>query len=195
MSAQTTTCRLARRQCGAFAAHWRSSRSSKRTPTPALWDGRFCAALSVRAVTVALPSPASARSPAGVAQIVGPRSSRCRQRSTDRIAVSLKHISSEKNSIALPAAASLVANSLSIALDEFANLCAYRCPTKRRRTRRRSLRTETVLRLRSHIVAKAAAALPFIRPCDWSRMSATEQGPSYLTKPEYLGTSRIAGRA
>ena len=128
-------------------------------------------------------------------EIVGPRSSRCRQRSIDRIAVSLKRISSEKKFVNAAGGGALVANSLSIALDEFANLCAYRCPTKRRRTRRRSLRTETVLRLRSHIVAKAAAALPFIRPCDWSRMSVTEQGPRYLTKPENLGTSRIAGRA
>jgi hypothetical protein len=124
-----------------------------------------------------------------------PRSSRCRQRSIDRIAVSLKRISSEKKFVNAAGGGALVANSLSMALDEFANLCAYRCPTKRRRTRRRSLRTETVLRLRSHIVAKAAAALPFIRPCDWSRMSVTEQGPRYLTKPENLGTSRIAGRA
>ena len=128
-------------------------------------------------------------------EIVGPRSSRCRQRSIDRIAVSLKRISSEKKFVNAAGGGALVANSLSIALDEFANLCAYRCPTKRRQTRRRSLRTETVLRLRSHIVAKAAAALPFIRPCDWSRMSVTEQGPRYLTKPENLGTSRIAGRA
>jgi hypothetical protein len=128
-------------------------------------------------------------------EIVGPRSSRCRQRSIDRIAVSLKRISSEKKFVNAAGGGALVANSLSMALDEFANLCAYRCPTKRRRTRRRSLRTETVLRLRSHIVAKAAAALPFIRPCDWSRMSVTEQGPRYLTKPENLGTSRIAGRA
>jgi hypothetical protein len=51
-----------------------------------------------------------------------------------------------------------------------------------------------VLPLRSHIVAKAAAALPFNRPCDWSCMSVTEQGPSYLTKPDNLGTSRIADR-
>jgi hypothetical protein len=107
----------------------------------------------------------------------------------------LEHISCEKLSLTLPAAERSLQNSLSTALDGFANLCAYRCPTKRRKTRRRSLRTETVLRLRSHIVAKAAAALPFIRPCDWSRMSVTEQGPSYLTKSENLGTSRIAGRA
>jgi hypothetical protein len=38
-------------------------------------------------------------------EIVSPRSSRCRQRSIDRIAVSLKRISSEKNSLTLPAAA------------------------------------------------------------------------------------------
>ena len=128
-------------------------------------------------------------------QIVGPRSSRRRQRSIDRIAVSVERISSGKISLTLSAAGRSLQNSFSIALDGFANLCAYRCPTKRRRTRRRSLRTETVLRLRSHIVAKAAAALPFIRPCDWSCMSVTEQGPSYLTKSENLGTSRIAGRA
>jgi hypothetical protein len=46
--------------------------------------------------------------------------------------------------------------------------------------------------LRSHIVAKAAAALPFIRPCDWSRMPVAKHGPSYLTQPENIGTSRIA---
>jgi hypothetical protein len=50
-----------------------------------------------------------------------------------------------------------------------------------------------VLRLRSHIVAKAAAALPFIRPCDWSCMGAMPRNPRYLTKPDYLGTSSIAG--
>jgi hypothetical protein len=49
-----------------------------------------------------------------------------------------------------------------------------------------------MLSLRSHIVAKAAAAQPFIRQCDWSRMSVTAQGPSYLTKPENLGTRSIA---
>jgi hypothetical protein len=48
--------------------------------------------------------------------------------------------------------------------------------------------------LRSHIVAKAAAALSFIRPCDWSRMSVTKQGPSYLA-PENLGTTRAIARA
>jgi len=52
-----------------------------------------------------------------------------------------------------------------------------------------------MLSLRSHIVAKAAAALPFNRLCDWPRMSVTEQGPSYLASPENLGTSKIAGRA
>ena len=128
-------------------------------------------------------------------QIIGPRSSRRRQQAIDRIVVSLESISGEKNSLTLPAARRALQNSLSTALDGFVNLCAYRCPTKRRRTRRRSLRTEPVLRSRSHIVAKAAAALPFIRSCDWSRMSVTEQGPSYLTKPDNLGTCRIAGRA
>jgi hypothetical protein len=49
--------------------------------------------------------------------------------------------------------------------------------------------------LRSHIVTKAAAALPFIRSCDWSRMSLTEQGPSYPTVLNNLGTTRIALRA
>jgi hypothetical protein len=49
--------------------------------------------------------------------------------------------------------------------------------------------------LRSHIVAKAAAALPFIRSCDWSRMSVTKQGPGYLTRSENLGTIGIAARA
>jgi hypothetical protein len=48
-----------------------------------------------------------------------------------------------------------------------------------------------MLSLRSHIVAKAAAALPFIRPCDWSRMCVSKQGPSYLAS-ENLGTIGIA---
>jgi hypothetical protein len=48
--------------------------------------------------------------------------------------------------------------------------------------------------LRSHIVAKAAAAQPFIRLSDWSRMSVTKHGPSYLT-PENLGTTRTIARA
>jgi hypothetical protein len=56
-------------------------------------------------------------------------------------------------------------------------------------------RTETMSSLRSHIVAKAAAALPFIRPCDWSRMSVTKQGPGYLTRSENLGTTGITARA
>jgi hypothetical protein len=56
-------------------------------------------------------------------------------------------------------------------------------------------RTETMSSLRSHIVAKAAAALPFIRPCDWSRMSVTKQGPGYLTRSENLGSTGIAARA
>ena len=146
-------------------------------------------------VTVAGPSPAGASSPAVRPSRLWPSIFTLPTRRSDRIAVSMKQISSEKKSLALSAAERSTQNSLSTALDEFANLCAYRCPTKRRRTRRRSLRTETVLRLRSHIVAKAAAALPFIRPCDWSWMCVTEQGPRYLTKPENLGTSRIAGRA
>jgi hypothetical protein len=52
-----------------------------------------------------------------------------------------------------------------------------------------------MLSLRSHTAAKAAAALPFIRPCDWSRMSVTMQGPGYLTRSENLGTAGIAARA
>jgi hypothetical protein len=56
-------------------------------------------------------------------------------------------------------------------------------------------RTETMSSLRSHIVAKAAAALPFIRSCDWARMSVTKQGPGYLTRSENLGTTGIATRA
>lgn len=52
-----------------------------------------------------------------------------------------------------------------------------------------------MLSLRSHIVALAATALPFIRPCDWSRMSVTAQGRSYQMKPENLGTSRSIVRA
>jgi hypothetical protein len=56
-------------------------------------------------------------------------------------------------------------------------------------------RTETMSSLRSHIVAKAAAALPLIRPCDWSRLSVTKQGPDYLMRSENLGTTGIAARA
>gem|GEM_PF-3544063 len=52
-----------------------------------------------------------------------------------------------------------------------------------------------MLSLRSHIVAKAAAALPFNRPCDWSCLSPTKQGPSYPTRRESLGIMRIANRA
>jgi hypothetical protein len=81
------------------------------------------------------------------------------------------------------------------ALDGFANLCAY--------DRRQNFppefagaqRTETMSSLRSHTVAKAAAALPFIRPCDWSRMSVTKHGPGYLTGSENLGPTSIAARA
>ena len=52
-----------------------------------------------------------------------------------------------------------------------------------------------MLSMRSHIVAKAASALPYNRPCDWSRLSMAKQGPSYLEQPDSLGTIRIAGRA
>ena len=52
-----------------------------------------------------------------------------------------------------------------------------------------------MLSLRSHIVTKTAAALPFNRLRDWSCLSMTKQGPSYLTRPEPLGTMRIASRA
>jgi hypothetical protein len=52
-----------------------------------------------------------------------------------------------------------------------------------------------MLSMRSHIVAKAAAALPFIRPCDWSRISLTGQGPRYQTGLENLKSTRIAARA
>ena len=38
-----------------------------------------------------------------------------------------------------------------------------------------------MLRLRSHIVAKAAIERPFTRSSDWSCMSVTKQGPNYLT--------------
>ena len=48
-----------------------------------------------------------------------------------------------------------------------------------------------MLSLRSHIVAKAAAALPFIRLCDWSRMCVAKLGPNYLA-PENLGTTGTA---
>jgi hypothetical protein len=49
--------------------------------------------------------------------------------------------------------------------------------------------------MRSHIVAKAAAVLPFNRPCVWSRLPMTKQGPGYPTGRENLGTTRIATRA
>jgi hypothetical protein len=49
--------------------------------------------------------------------------------------------------------------------------------------------------MRSHIVAKAAAALPFIRSCDWSRLPMTKQGPGYPTALENLGSIGIAARA
>jgi hypothetical protein len=49
--------------------------------------------------------------------------------------------------------------------------------------------------MRSHIVAKAAAALPFIRSREWSCMSMTEQGPFYPNGLDKLGTTRIAARA
>jgi hypothetical protein len=48
-------------------------------------------------------------------------------------------------------------------------------------------RTETMSSMRSHTVAKASAALPFIRSCDWSRMSVTMQGPGYPSNLEGLG--------
>jgi hypothetical protein len=68
-------------------------------------------------------------------------------------------------------------------------------PTKLSAGIRRRSKDHTMSSLRSHIVAKAAAALPFIRPCDWSRMSVTKQGPGYLTRSENLGTTGIAARA
>jgi hypothetical protein len=40
-----------------------------------------------------------------------------------------------------------------------------------------------MLSLRSHIVAKAALERPFIWSSDRSCMSATKQGPNYLTQP------------
>jgi hypothetical protein len=81
-------------------------------------------------------------------------------------------------------------------LDGLANICAYTVPSKAPAELFGALRTEAMSSLRSHIVAKAASAQPFIRPCDWSRMSVTKQGPSDLTlRPENLGTSRIAARA
>jgi hypothetical protein len=49
--------------------------------------------------------------------------------------------------------------------------------------------------MRSHIVAKAAAALPFIRSCDWSRLPVTKQGTGYPTGLENLGSTGIAARA
>ena len=45
--------------------------------------------------------------------------------------------------------------------------------------------------MRSHTVAKAAAALPFIRSCDWSRMSVTMQGPGYPFGREDLGRNHL----
>jgi len=80
-------------------------------------------------------------------------------------------------------------------LDELLNFCAYRCPIETVDTSSALLRTKAMLSLRSHIVAKAATALPFNRPCDWSRLSMTKQGPGYLERPESLGTTGIAGRA
>jgi hypothetical protein len=49
--------------------------------------------------------------------------------------------------------------------------------------------------MRSHIVAKAAAALPFIRSREWSCMSMTEQGPGNPTGLENLGSTEMAARA
>jgi len=83
---------------------------------------------------------------------------------------------------------------LSRPLDALVNICAYERPPTISAEFFGALRTETMSSLRSHIVAKAAAALPFIRPCDWSRMSVTKQGPSYLA-PENLGTIRAIARA
>jgi hypothetical protein len=49
-----------------------------------------------------------------------------------------------------------------------------------------------MLSLRSHIAAKAAAALPFIRPCDWSRMCVAKPGSNYLASEHFgmTGTAR-----
>jgi hypothetical protein len=80
-------------------------------------------------------------------------------------------------------------------LDECKNFCAYSRPIEAADNTSALLRTETMLSLRSHIVAKAAAALPFNRPCDWSCLSLTKQGPSYPTRRESLGIMRIADRA
>jgi hypothetical protein len=52
-------------------------------------------------------------------------------------------------------------------------------------------RTETMSSMRSHTVAKAAAALPFIRSCDWSRMSVTMQGSGYPNILEDLGLENL----
>jgi hypothetical protein len=49
--------------------------------------------------------------------------------------------------------------------------------------------------MRSHIVAKAAAALPFIRSCVWSCLPMTKQGPGYPNGLENLGSTGIAARA
>jgi hypothetical protein len=59
-------------------------------------------------------------------------------------------------------------------------------------------RTETMSSMRSHTVAKAAAALPFIRSCDRSRMSVTNWGPGYpkvCENPGHLDPTGIAPRA
>ena len=104
-----------------------------------------------------------------------------------------ERINSERKFVNAVVGEASVANSCSLALDGSANLGAYRCPTTRRRNSPAHVRTKPVLRSRSHIVAKGAAALPFNRPCDWSCMCTMERGPRYLTKPDYLGTIRMAG--
>jgi len=52
-----------------------------------------------------------------------------------------------------------------------------------------------MLSSRSHIAAKAAIALPFNRPGDWTRMNLAAQGPDYLASAERRGTRTLLGIA
>jgi hypothetical protein len=49
--------------------------------------------------------------------------------------------------------------------------------------------------LRSHTVAKAAAALPFIRSCEWSGMCVTKLGSGYPIDLGNPGTTGLPARA
>jgi hypothetical protein len=77
-------------------------------------------------------------------------------------------------------------------LDGFAILCAYERRNQFCAGIRRCPKDLIMSSLRSHAVAKAAAALPFIRSCEWSRvfvtnMSMTMQGLGYPEVFENLG--------